>query len=656
MSRYLKQSSRDWSRLRLILLWALFTLLWLALWAKAYQVQLIQGPDLANSADRQYWSKESAYGQRGEIVDRQGRLLAKSLTVKSVFARPSELGDPAHSAKTLARILDLQESLVLERLSSPRRFVWISRQIGDLQAFKINSAALPGIYLTEERRRFYPQGGLAGQVLGFVGLDNHGLEGLELYFDSYLAGQKSEYILQKDAAGNLLYAPGQFEQDISGRQLRLTLDARLQHAAEMALAGAVLKYKAKSGMSLVVEVKSGEILAWANYPFFNPNNYRSSQPEEMRNRVALEDFEPGSTLKPFLVAAALQEKVCTPNTIFFCEQGKWSRKGFEFNDVQEYGWLPVSKIIRYSSNIGAGKLGLELGAEKYYKYLQLLGLGAKTGLPLPSESPGVLRPPSSWSEVDLIAGSFGQGLSTTALQLAQAYLCLARKGVYTRLKIIKAPKDKIEQEHKRVFSTHTAEQILDMLKDVVQADGTGVKARIKGVSIGGKTGTSQKASLSGGYGAEHISAFVALIPALEPEYLILTIVDEPQGQSYGGLVAAPAVRDVALEVLSHSDQPQFKDADPRYGPLKKNTRGDNNLRFQVRKIGPDRQTSAVGPGQIPDLRGLSLRRAMEILASLGIVPEIRGHGEQVQKQLPSPGPAGLEVETNWVLWLEKGKG
>ncbi|MFW6178861.1 MAG: hypothetical protein ACOC43_10930, partial [Desulfohalobiaceae bacterium] len=219
MAKAKNRKHRDWSRIRVSLLWVLFILIWLGLWAKAFQVQILEGRNLASMANRQYWSKDSAYGQRGEIVDRQGRLLAKSLTMQSVFARPQEIQDPAQSAGVLARILDLPEPVVREDLEQDSSFVWIARQIKDMQAFQIQAEGLPGIYLTEERRRFYPQGGLAGQLLGVAGLDNQGLEGLELYFDNYLSGEKKEYMLQRDAAGNLLYAPGQFEADISGRQL-----------------------------------------------------------------------------------------------------------------------------------------------------------------------------------------------------------------------------------------------------------------------------------------------------------------------------------------------------------------------------------------------------------------------------------------------------
>ncbi|MFP4629377.1 MAG: penicillin-binding transpeptidase domain-containing protein [Desulfohalobiaceae bacterium] len=651
MAKAKNRKHRDWSRIRVSLLWVLFILIWLGLWAKAFQVQILEGRNLASMANRQYWSQDSAYGQRGEIVDRQGRLLAKSLTVQSVFARPQEVEDPAQSAGVLARILDLPEPVVREDLKQDSSFVWIARQIKDMQAFQIQAEGLPGIYLTEERRRFYPQGGLAGQLLGVAGLDNQGLEGLELYFDNYLSGEKKEYMLQRDAAGNLLYAPGQFEADVSGRQLRLTLDSRLQYAAERALAAAVQKHEANSGMSLVVKVQSGEILAWANYPFFNPNNYRSSSPKQRNNRVALKEFEPGSTLKPFLVAAALQEQTCSLNSIFFCEQGKWTRNGFEFNDVKDYGWMPVSKILRYSSNIGAGKLGLELGAQKYYYYLDKLGLGKKTGLPLPSESKGILRPPFAWSQVDLISSSFGQGLSSTALQLAQAYLCLANKGVRIPLRLVQEPTRDPGLERKRVFSSSNAQKVLEVLQDVVQEDGTGVKARIEGVSMAGKTGTSQKAVSDGGYGEEHLSSFVGLLPAKEPQYLILSIVDEPQVHHYGGLVVAPAVREVALEILSHSESLSLGGNEPRGWLPEPDSFPAGDQRYQLESKGVQQERIELKQGQIPDLRGFPLRRAMDILAGEGVMPNIQGRGTVVQEQSPAPGQELVEAEGNWELRL-----
>ena len=639
----------DWSKIRLAALGCFCGLIWLGLWARAYHLQIIQGPDLARMANQQYWINISTYGQRGQITDARGRLLAKSVRVNSVFARPQEVAHPRQTSRTLSAILETSPEKVLKALKTDRSFVWIARKVSDRKSFQVQSAQLPGIYLTEEKDRFYPQGHLAGQLIGFVGLDNTGLEGLERSFDPLLAGERRDFVAQRDASGQVLFAPGQLGSTLAGQDVQLTIDANLQFAAEQALAEAVETNRAKSGMFLVVEVRTGSILAWAHYPFFNPNRYRQSSPNLWRNKIALDDFEPGSTLKPLLVAAALEEAVCSPRKIYFCENGEWVYDGHSFNDTHEYGWLSVRRVIRYSSNIGAGKIGLELGAKTYFSYLDQLGLGQEAGLPLPGESRGILRRPGRWTDVDLVTASFGQGLSTTALQLARAYLCLANRGVLKPLQLIVSP-DRERAEPARVFSESTAETVLAMLEDVVQEDGTGTQARIEGISVGGKTGTAQKASPEGGYGYAYLASFVGLFPSMNPDYLILGVVDEPKRNHYGGVVAAPAVREVALELVSTSNQEPMKKA------VKQIPRGQKVTsdipRFRVNRASLAGTASTGTDGVVPNLCGLSLREAVDILIQRGVVPKVNGSGVTVTRQKPDPGQHWSETaDTGWQLWL-----
>lgn len=649
-----RKKAKDWSRIRLAALGFFCVLVWLGLWARAYHVQIIQGPDLSRRADQQYWITISTYGQRGQITDSSGRLLAKSVRVSSIFARPEEVAHPQQTSRVLGRILGLDSGRILTSLQSDRSFVWIERKVSDKKSFQVQAAQLPGIYLTEEKDRYYPQGHLAGQLIGFVGLDNTGLEGLERSLDSILVGERSEFVAQRDASGQVLYAPGQLGSTLAGQDVRLTLDANLQFAAERALAEAVESNRAKSGMVLAVDVESGEILAWAHYPFFNPNLYRQSNANLWRNRIALDDFEPGSTLKPLLVAAALEEGVTSPRKIYFCENGEWKFQGHRFNDTHEYGWLSLRRVIRYSSNIGAGKIGLDLGAETYFSYLDRLGLGQETGLPLPGESTGILRRPGRWTDVDLVSASFGQGMSTTALQLARAYLCLASKGVLKPLKLIVSPAQD-RHEPVRVFSPPTAERVLAMLEDVVQEDGTGTQARIEGLSVGGKTGTAQKASPEGGYGHAYLASFVGLFPAMNPDYLILGVVDEPKRNHYGGVVVAPAVREVALELVSNSEpEPPLQTV--------KSTRNSPDIsadtaRYRVRPTASPERAVASDDGLVPDLRGLPLRQALEVLVQRGVVPRVKGSGVTVTRQEPGPGRAWPESSSSkWMLWLGERQG
>lgn len=643
-----KRIKKDWSSFRIVILGVFVGVIFVGLWFRAFYVQVISKDKLSFQAAKQHWEKEYVSGERGEIFDRKESLLAKSVLVQSVFARPKEVENYKRSSDILAKILNEPQDEIFSRLKKEKEFVWIARKIGDRKSYQIRKANMQGIYLTEEKRRFYPQSRLAGQLLGCVGLDNHGLEGLELYFDDFLSGNKKEYLVQKDASGRLLYVPGQLQDDLSGADLHLTIDARIQFAAEEALAQAVEKFRAKCGTCLVIKVNNGEILAWANYPFFNPNNYRKSTPEERRNRVVLDQFEPGSTLKPFLVASALEEGVCTLRKLYFCENGKWRVHGQCFNDSHEYAWLSVRQIVKYSSNIGAGKIGLQLGAQSYYHYLKKLGLGEETGVPVPGQSSGILRPAKSWTKVDMIAASFGQGISVNSLQLAKAYLCLANKGIAKPLSLVKEHKNRSQPI--RVFSEDTTKTVLSMLKDVVEEDGTGTKARISGFSVGGKTGTAQKVSANGGYGNEYVASFVGLFPALEPKYLVLAMIDEPKKNHYGGVVAAPVVREVGVNLISLAQDLQNMWASSSQEALgKEHFKGKDKNIFSkqasvsfAKKIGD----------QIPDLRGVSLRRALELLVQKGIIPEVRGSGVLVKRQKPSPGTSWAKNNSeNWVLWL-----
>ncbi|MDZ7758908.1 MAG: penicillin-binding protein [Desulfovermiculus sp.] len=640
--------ARDWSKARIIFLGALLALVWSGLWARGFYIQILRGPALAVQASSQHWGQESVYGQRGEIFDRNGELLAKSVRVKSVFARPSKIDNLSDTAKILQDILGGSRSQWLNRLQSRAGFVWLKRQISDQTAARLQASGLSGVFLTEEQSRFYPQGHLAGQLLGFVGIDNHGLEGLELSLDAHLSGEKHSFVVQRDAAGHILYAPGQFLGDWAGDNLHLTLDSQIQYAAEVALDRTVDKYKAKSGTCLVVDVESGEILAWAQTPLFNPNAYQVSSPRLWRNRLAVDEFEPGSTLKPVMVASALEHNVVDAQSIYFCENGKWRYKGRTVKDTHEYAWLSVSRIIRYSSNIGAGKIGLDLGEKRYYDTLRSLGLGQKTGLPLPAENNGILRTPEQWNEVDLVSASFGQSLAMTGLQLAQAYLCLSSKGLWRPLRLIKNPVQD-RPPVRRVFSSSTAQQVLRMLHDVVQEDGTGTQARIPGIRVGGKTGTAQKASPGGGYGRKYVASFVGIFPALQPRYLVVAVVDEPSPQHYGGIVAAPVVRAVGKELVAWSGMPKTLEG---HQAQDQENKEKHSLRARIQAQTPDSTHNLKSGQTVPDLYGLPLRKALEMLAEYGVMPKLEGQGVVVTKQSPAPESDPGDVrEREWILWL-----
>ncbi|WP_245628757.1 penicillin-binding transpeptidase domain-containing protein [Salidesulfovibrio brasiliensis] len=385
---------------------------------------------------------------------------------------------------------------------------------------------------------------------------------------------------------------------------------------------------------VVADVKSGDILALANYPFFNPNIYGKTSASDRRNRAALDIYEPGSTLKPILFAAALEEAVIEPDTLVDCENGRWRVGRKTIRDHHRARWLPARKVLRYSSNIGSAKIARDLGADAYYSYLVKLGLTEKPSVRLPAMRSGMLRPPSEWTEVDQAAIAFGQGIGTTALQLAQAFMCIASGGETRPLRLVKDPESPAPKPGVRVFSRQTAQTVLKLMEEVVEMDGTGRRARIPGITMAGKTGTAQKAG-PGGYGDKYMSSFVGMVPSLDPELLILCMVDEPKGIDYGGIVAAPVAREVFVETLALRGK--LPDAQAASALADAETVDEVNpeaLPQQAALPAP----KVIEPGKrVPDVKGLPLRRALDILLKKGIVPVIEGDGMTVTGQRPAPG-------------------
>lgn len=633
--------TRDWAGIRMVCVAVLFALAWLVLWGRAFHVQVLQGEMLAARADRQHRAEEFVAAERGRIFDSRGRVLAKSVQCRSVYANPMDIENPAGTARSLSRIFGISAAKLEKRFHSSRPFVWIARQIADREAVQVQKLGLSGIKLVSEYKRFYPNGHLAGQLLGFTGYDGEGLEGVERSFESVLKGTGESSVVQRDARGRRLYLNGS-PGDARGEDVVLTIDSDIQAMAEQSLKKAVVNYNGSNGTCIVVHVPSAEILAWAQYPFFNPNAYQSSRPSVWRNRVALDALEPGSTMKPLVVAAALQEGVVTPETSFYCEDGKFKMPGATISDTHDYGDLTVNEIVRYSSNIGSAKIGMELGAARLYAYLAKLGFGERPGLPLPGESRGIMRDPGIWSQVDLASISFGQGMSATPLQMAQAFLTLARGGVHVPLRIDQASPGGAER---KVFETDVAGAVLAMMRDVVEEDGTGRRARIDGMEVAGKTGTAQKASPEGGYGDRYVASFVGLFPAEKPEFLILTVVDEPAPSHYGGTVAAPVVREVAEQALAYLGRLP-EPADTVLAAVAETGGHERNIKAMGAIL-----RERVNGGDMPDVVGLSLRRAMEILGSGGAVPEVKGDGLLVQRQQPRAGTAWPKQGKKCVLWL-----
>lgn len=633
---------KDRSRGKIIFAGALFGLALMGLWARAYHVQIVKGPEYAKMANRQYWASETVSGKRGEIFDRNGLLLAKSVTAPSVYVRPSEVKDRWAVSQRLGRILGMNPKDVAALMDSAKRFVWIARKISDAQASQVREEALPGVFLEAENSRQYPQGHVAGQLLGFVNMDGQGIEGVEKSFNDHLLPSSTKFTVQKDAAGNRLSSlESEDRATFNGQDLRLTIDSQVQLAAEEALERSVARARARSGMVLVADVPTGDILAWGHYPSFNPNSVKK-QSGEWKNRIAVDIFEPGSTMKTVTIAAALQEKVCTPSSTYYCENGKWSVKGRRIKDTHKYEKLTVSEILRYSSNIGVAKIGLELGAPKFSHYLHEIGFGRPVGLPLPGESAGLLRPAKQWGQVELANISFGQGIGVTMLQMAEAYLCIANKGVRLPLRLVHEPGRPVEG--RRVFDPEVAAMTMAMMEEVVHLNGTGTQARIEGVRVAGKTGTAQKASPAGGYGGEYVASFMAVFPADNPRYLVCMMVDEPQAGHYGGVLVAPEVRNIGVRILTASGML----AEPRDAVLAVQPAQGAAERYSA--LVQRTEQIAASDEFVPDLQGVTVRHALEILIGRGVVPVVSGQGVVVGKQSPQPGEK-WPTDKKCQLWL-----
>jgi cell division protein FtsI (penicillin-binding protein 3) len=564
-----------------------------------------------------------------------------SLEAQSVYARPHRIQDPASMSQALAKILNLNLSEVKQKIASGKPFVWIKRQIGPQEATQIQSLNDDGLGMFYEPNRYYPQGQLAGQVLGSVGRDSEGLEGLELRYNEYVRGETGSSVVERDALGRRVLVQGvERLQMPAGGDMHLTLETSIQHLAERELEATINKYRAKAGIAIVVEPFTGQVLALANYPSFNPSNFSKQSAQQRRNRAVTDSFEPGSTFKTILAAAALEEGVVGKDDLFYCEMGKYPYAGKIIHDTHPYGWLPFSKILQVSSNIGFTKVAEKLKKERYAKYIEKFGFGQPTGIDVPGEVPGLLRKADSWSAIDLATHAFGQGISATPMQMVMAYAAIANGGFLMRPYLVHrvvGPRGEVLLENqpqlvRRVVSEKTARLLASMLKEVTNEGGTGTMARVEGFEVAGKTGTAQKADLvHGGYAAnKRVGSFVGFVPAEDPKLVALVLVDEPEVNVYGGIVAAPVFRNIAQGALRHlAVAPQKAEFIPApvgetESPLRRAPKKHNEI------------TADNGTEGVPDFVGLSLREAVEKARALRVKVKMRGNG-YVVRQSPAPG-------------------
>jgi len=629
------------NRFRLLFAKVLFLSVFIIVAGRAFQLQVLQGEKLKRLGERQHLKEWIVLPKRGALLDRTGEPLALSLESQSVYARPHRIQDGDAVSRKLAKILNLNVADVAQKIASDKPFVWIKRQVAPPEAEQIQALNVDGIGMFFEPNRYYPQGQLAGQVLGFVSRDSEGLEGLELRYNNYIRGETGSSVIERDALGRRVLVQGvEGVQIPPGGDIHLTLDTSIQHLAEKELESTITKNRAKAGVAIVMEPFTGEVLALANFPSFNPNNFSKESAQQRRNRAVADSFEPGSTFKTILAAAALEEEVVGKEDLFYCEMGKYAYAGKIIHDTHSYGWLPFYKILQVSSNIGFTKVAEKLKKDRYFKYIEKFGFGIITGIDMPGEVPGLLRNAESWSAIDLATHAFGQGISATPLQMAMAYAAVANGGFLMRPYVVRrvvSPGGEVlleNQPHvvRRVISEKTARLLASMLKEVTNEGGTGVMANVEGFEVAGKTGTAQKADLAhGGYAArKRVASFVGFVPADAPRLVVLVLVDEPEVSVYGGIVAAPVFRNIARGALRQlAVAPQKPDLTPSaVGQVEAPFRRAPN---KIDEAALDGSFSAV-----PDFVGLSLREAVEKARTMKMKVKMLGNG-YVVKQSPAPG-------------------
>jgi cell division protein FtsI (penicillin-binding protein 3) len=542
-----------------------FFMLWLGvIGARAGYLQLYKGTWLSSKAAGQYEREMILPGKRGTIYDSRHQAMAVSIETTSIAAYPAAVEDHARTAADLAPILKMKSKELKLLLASERPFVWIKRQVTPKQVEAVRKLGLKGVSFLPEHSRFYPNTTLAAQVLGFTGVDGQGLEGIEFQFDAELKGPETKVTVLRDALGRGFSSDQQAAVNQAGNNLILTIDGHIQFIAEQALAEAVTGHKARSGMALVMEPRSGAMLAVAHYPFLNPNAFAKSDRTIWRNRAVTDPFEPGSTMKIFSVAAALDSGISTPESIYFCENGKYRVGGHTVHDTKPHGWLSLQQIVKFSSNIGSVKLVEQIGPNVLHDHLQRFGFGTRTRIDCPGESTGTLSHYKRWTPIDTGAIAFGQGVSVTALQLITATSTVANDGVLMRPYVVKAVTDShgrpvrtfAPETVRQAVSVQTAQTLRRMMRTVVTEGGTGVRADVGGYPVGGKTGTAQKSSPDGGYAKNaFVASFVGFAPTERPVITVLVVVDEPQDTNYGGLVAAPAFSRIVKETLGYLNVP-----------------------------------------------------------------------------------------------------
>jgi cell division protein FtsI (penicillin-binding protein 3) len=673
---------------------AAFLCFWfLAICTRLIWLQVIHYGDFTQRASRQQQRSIEVSAVRGNIYDRNGNELAMTVNVDSVFAVPSEVPDVHGVAGILAKVLRLDPSDLENRMRASRAFAWVARKIDSETGARVRSLNLKGIYFQKESKRYYPKRELAAQVLGYVGLDDEGLGGVEREFESRLKGKPGTMLISMDARRRWF---GRVEKNPEpGENVVLTIDEKIQYIAERELERAMHDSHAEAGTIIVQNPRTGEVLALANRPTFNPNFFNTADVKALKNRAVTDIYEPGSTFKVVTLAAALEEKLITTDEVIDCQMGSIIVNGLKIHDHNPYGALTVAQVLQNSSDVGAIKIALRLGEERFDRYIRAFGFGSQTGIELPAETRGMTKPVSRWSKVSIGAISMGQEIGVSPVQLISIASTIANDGVFVPSRIIAgttSPRSAPQYiafhpaPGKRVISSLTAAQMKQMMEGVVLR-GTGKKAILNGYSSAGKTGTAQKVDPATGLYSHrrHIASFAGFAPINNPAITVLVILDTPQGPQDGGAVAAPVFSRVTQQILGYLNvthdvefqdpkslllRAQVKDADVAEGASDRIAAEAEPVeapapppKSEIKLVADVQPSSPVPPLAItptpvelaqargtvvldvaggvvvPSFIGKSLRTALEEAQSDGIELEVSGSGV-AQAQSP---PAGSRI-------------
>ena len=651
--------------------------------ARLVQLQVQQHDDLSARARNQQLGTIETSPTRGQVLDRQGRELARSIDTESFFADPREIPNTDETARRIAAITGQDRAELANRLreakASNRKFVWITRRLAVPAANKLDVLELEGVYSRKEPKRYYPNDSLAAHVLGFVGSDEVGLSGVEQYYNEKIRGDSGKVFLEMDRDRRAFES---YEvQPHPGQTVVLTIDQVIQYRTEQALIGAVQRTHAKSGTAIVMDPRTGEILALANVPSFDPNQPASVSPGSRSNGALQSIYEPGSTFKIVAYSAAIEKGLVKPEDKIDCQMGQITVAGRLIHDHHPFGLLTVADALAQSSNVGAIKLGLLVGNESMYEYMRRLGFGTRTGIDLTGESPGILRPLNRWQPSSIGSLAMGQEVGVTPLQMATAYGVLANDGQWVKphlVRELRSPDGAVlyqaKPEMRRALKPETVAALRTMLEGVTLR-GTARKAQLDGYSAAGKTGTAQKIDpKTHAYSpTKYIGSFVGFAPVSNPAVVIIVVIDEPQGSYHGGDVAAPVFREIAEQILpdlsvlpdvelkpgtqliaqASLPSPQSVKAAQQQNEEREATLpkvAARNFSGQANEV-----VFAVATKRgalMPDLRGQSVRDVARMCAQLGLRLEARGDGRAL-RQMPE---AGAELDSGQVVRVDFGRG